>query len=208
MAIFGVVGPTALAQSKATGAPFIDTFATILGTSNYGWLVALVAVISGIGCLNGWTMICAEMPFAAAKDKLFPKAFAWTTRHDVPWFGIIIAAALASVFTWLSYQGEGGLNAFITLVYLTGVTASVPYFFSALAQIYWLFTDPGKVNGVRLVLDMFVALLAGAFSLWFVYGSGAEATYWAFLMILAGFAVYAVMKIVDRRNLKELKIPL
>ena len=50
--------------------------------------------------------------------------------------------------------------------------------------------------------------LAGAFSLWFVYGSGAEATYWAFLMILAGFAVYAVMKIVDRRNLKELKIPL
>ena len=39
-----------------------------------GWagkLVALVAVISGIGALNGWTMVTAEMPYAAAKDGLF-----------------------------------------------------------------------------------------------------------------------------------------
>jgi len=206
VAIFGVVGPQALQQSQAVGAPFVDTFAQIMGTSSFGWLVALVAVISGIGCLNGWTMICAEMPFAAAKDKLFPKAFGWTNRHSVPWFGIIVAAILASVFTWISYQGAGGLNAFLTLVYLTGVTAAVPYFFSALAQIYWLFTDPGKVHGMRLAIDAFVAILAGVFSIWFVYGSGSEATYWAFLMILAGFAVYAVMKIVDARRAKELEL--
>jgi APA family basic amino acid/polyamine antiporter len=85
-------------------------------------------------------------------------------------------------------------------VYLTGVTAAIPYFFSALAQVYLLFTDRSLVNTGRLVLDSIVAVLAGAFSLWFVYGSGADATYWAFLMILAGFAVYAVMKIIDRRH--------
>ena len=200
VAIFGVVGPKALAESTAVGAPFVDTFATILGTSNFGWAVALVAVISGIGALNGWTMICAEMPYAAARDGVFPKAFAWVNKHDVPWFGIISAAALASAAAIFSYNGEGGLNAFLTLVYLTGVTAAIPYFFSALAQVYFLFTDPQRVNPARMVLDCFVAIVAGLFSLWFVYGSGADATYWAFLMILAGFAVYAVMKIIDRRH--------
>jgi len=200
VAIFGVVGPKALAESTAVGAPFVDTFAKILGSSSFGWAVALVAVISGIGALNGWTMICAEMPYAAARDRVFPKAFAWTTKHDVPWFGIISAAALASVATIYSYQGEGGLNAFLTLVYLTGVTAAVPYFFSALAQVYFLFTDPERVSPARMALDCFVAIVAGIFSLWFVYGSGSDATYWAFLMILAGFAVYAVMRIIDRRR--------
>ncbi len=200
VAIFGVVGPAALQQSTAVGAPFVDTFAQIMGTTSYGWLVALVAVISGIGCLNGWTMICAEMPRAAAKDGLFPNAFTWLNRRGAPWFGIVIAAVLASIFTWISYQGAGGLNAFLTLVYLTGVTAAVPYFFSALAQVYWLFTDPVRVHPARLAIDAFVAVLAGLFSLWFVYGSGAAATYWAFLMILAGFAVYAVMRIVDVRR--------
>jgi basic amino acid/polyamine antiporter, APA family len=200
VAIFGVVGPKALAESTAVGAPFVDTFAVILGSSNFGWAVALVAVISGIGALNGWTMICAEMPYAAARDKVFPKAFAWTTRQSVPWFAIVSGAALASAAAIFSYSGEGGLNAFLTLVYLTGVTAAIPYFFSALAQVYFLFTDPRRVSPGRLVLDTFVAIMAGLFSLWFVYGSGSDATYWAFLMILAGFAVYAVMKIIDRRH--------
>ena len=45
------------------------------GGSWAGDLVALAVIISGIGALNGWTMICAEMPLAAAKDGLFPKAF-------------------------------------------------------------------------------------------------------------------------------------
>ena len=40
-----------------------------------GNLVALAVIISGIGALNGWTMICAEMPLAAAKDGLFPAGF-------------------------------------------------------------------------------------------------------------------------------------
>ena len=200
VAIFGVVGPAALQASQDVGAPFIDTFVAILGSSWSGQLVALVAVISGIGALNGWTMICAEMPYAAAQDGLFPKAFGWTNRRDVPWFGIVSAAVLATVFTGMSYLNEAGLSVFLTLVYLTGVTASIPYFFSALAQLYLLFTDPALVSKARLVIDSAVAVLAGLFSLWFVYGSGADATYWAFLMILAGFAVYAVMKIRERRS--------
>ena len=42
-----------------------------LGGQRHG----VVVIVSGFGALNGWTMICAEMPLAAAKDGLFPERF-------------------------------------------------------------------------------------------------------------------------------------
>jgi APA family basic amino acid/polyamine antiporter len=204
VAIFGVVGPS-LANSTA---PFTDAFVAVLGGSWAGTMVAAFAVISGFGCLVGWTMICGEMPYVAAKEGLFPKAFARTIHGNVPWFGIIASTVLATVFTWISYRGQTGLDVFLTLVFLTGVTAALPYFLSALAQIYWLFTDHDRPKAGRLVWDLSVSIVAAAFSIWFVYGSGADATYWAFLMLLFGFVVFAVMKISATRRLAAEKIGL
>ena len=48
---------------------------SIFGGTWAGYLMAAAVVVSGFGALNGWTMICAEMPLAAAKDGLFPEAF-------------------------------------------------------------------------------------------------------------------------------------
>jgi APA family basic amino acid/polyamine antiporter len=203
VAIFGVVGGPAL---TASGAPFTDAFVAILGSSWAGTMVAGFAVISGFGCLVGWTLICGEMPYAAAKEGLFPKTFARTIHGNVPWFGILASAVLATIFTWISYRGETGLDVFLTLVFLTGVTAAVPYFLSALAQIYWLFTDHDRPKAGRLVWDLAVSIVAAGFSIWFVYGSGADATYWAFLMLLVGFVVFAVMKIRNTRQMVADKI--
>jgi len=195
VAIFGIVGPAALQESSNPGAPFIDAFDAMFGGSWAGKAVALAAVVSGIGALNGWTMICAEMPYAAAREGLFPAVFAKVTKRNVPWFGIIGSTVLASLFTWISYQGEGGLGVFNTLVFLSGVTAAIPYFFSALAQLYWLYTEGRRVNVGRFARDAGVAIVSLAFSAWFVFGSGSDATFWAFLMLLAGWVVYLYLKI-------------
>ena len=49
-------------------------------------------------------MICAEMPLAAAKDGLFPKAFAHESSRGMPSVGIIASTALASVAVVISYS--------------------------------------------------------------------------------------------------------
>ena len=54
------------------GAPFVAAFDAIFDGGWIGKLVALTAVISGLGALNGWTMVTAEMPYAAAKDGPVP----------------------------------------------------------------------------------------------------------------------------------------
>ena len=121
------------------------------GGSWAGDLVALAVIVSGIGALNGWTMICAEMPLAAAKDGLFPQRFGDSVSSGVPAFGIVASTVLASVAVVISYLGTNGATVFTTLVLMTGITAAVPYGFSALAQIVWRLHDrrAGQTPSVR-----------------------------------------------------------
>ena len=136
-----------------------------------GYLMAGFVVISGFGALNGWTMICAEMPLAAANDGLFPQAFAKLSRFGVPAFGIIASTALASVFTYLAYAGASGYDVWNTLVYMTGITAAIPYAFSAMAQLKWRFVDHRTVHTPRFLRDVGVAVVSLAFSVLFIWYS-------------------------------------
>ena len=70
--VFGVVPNSELQESNA---PFSTAVNTMFGGSWAGYVMGLAVVVSGFGALNGWTMICAEMPLAAAKDGLFPERF-------------------------------------------------------------------------------------------------------------------------------------
>ena len=90
-------------------------------------LVAATAVVSGIGALNGWTLVTAEMPRAAAEDGLFLPPFAKTFRDGTPWFGILVSTLVASLLMAFAYSGNTGLQVFTYLVALSVVTVAIPY---------------------------------------------------------------------------------
>ena len=50
-------------------------------------------------------------------------------------FGVIVSTVLASAAMIINYLGSNGATVFITLVLMTGITAAIPYAFSALAQM-------------------------------------------------------------------------
>lgn len=199
VAIFGIV-PNDVLQSDAGSASFSVAFVSIFGAAWAGKVMAAFAVISGIGALNGWTMICAEMPKAAADEGLFPQFFRKTNKAGVPIWGVILSTLLASVFTLYSYASASGIEVLNTLVLLTGVTAAVPYFFSALAQIYYLMTEGKVANPKTFVKDMVIAVVAMLFSFWFVFGSGQQATFYAYLLILAGYVVLIGLYVKRRKS--------
>jgi basic amino acid/polyamine antiporter, APA family len=169
IALFGIVPTQALALD-ANKASYSTAANTIVGGTWAGDLVALAVIVSGIGALNGWTMICAEMPRAAAKDGLLPAQFSRLTSRHVPAFGIISSTLLASAAVAISYWGTSGSTVFTTLVLMTGITAAIPYAFSALAQIKWRLND-NDVHRRRLVRDVSVAVVALVSSLAFIYYS-------------------------------------
>src|SRR5690349_21872554 len=113
-AIMGLVSHHALIHSTA---PFVLAFQTIFTHGAWaGKLVAALAVVSGIGALNGWTLVTTEVARAAADDGLFPRAFGWTDRNNTPWFGVLTAAVLPSLLMLWSYTTASGLTVFTDLV--------------------------------------------------------------------------------------------
>jgi basic amino acid/polyamine antiporter, APA family len=169
LAVFGTVSHAALLTSTA---PFTDAANTIVGGRWAGNAVAIAAIISGFGCLVGWTLIAAEMPRAAAVDGLFPTPFAQHSRRGVPALGVIAATVLASVLTIVSYTSFD--RVFTTIVLLTVLTAVIPYLFSAAAQLYWLLTARRRLSSRRLARDLLIVGLAMAFSFCALAGSGTK----------------------------------
>jgi APA family basic amino acid/polyamine antiporter len=166
--VFGVVPNSRLQTSSA---PFSTAVNSMFGGTWGGYVMGAAVVVSGFGALNGWTMICAEMPLAAAEDGLFPERFARMSRRGVPAFGIVASTVLASVFTILSYLGSAGYTVFNTLVFMSGITAAIPYGFSALAQIKWRLQDGRELHTPRVVRDVTVAVVAVVFSVLFIWYS-------------------------------------
>jgi APA family basic amino acid/polyamine antiporter len=177
------------------GAPFVAAFHTMFGQAGWiGKLVAGTAVISGIGALNGWTLVTAEMPFAAAKDGLFLKDFARESRQGVPWFGIVVSTAVASALMGWSYMGGTGLKVFTYLVSLSVVTVAIPYFFSACAQFSYLISGRRTVDGWALARNCAIAVTGMLFSLWVTFAAGYQAVYQTMLLLLVGIPLYGFLK--------------
>ncbi|MGW9074223.1 amino acid permease [Streptomyces yangpuensis] len=189
LSVFGLVAHEKLVASEA---PFTDAVNAMFGGTWGGTLVACAAVISMAGALNGWTLLSAQTPYAAAKDGLFPRAFEKKQR-GVPVVGVVVTTSLASALTVYS-DTAGSEGVFEILVLVTTFTATVPYLLSTAAQIYFLLSGQGeRVQRGRLARDGALAVLAFGFSMWLVAGSGYAAVYQGVLFLFGGVAVYAVM---------------
>jgi len=178
IAVFGILPASALALDGNRASYSVAADAIVGSGSWAGNLVALAVIVSGVGALNGWTMIVAEMPLAAAKDGLFPQQFKTLSSRGVPAFGIVSSTLLASLAVVLSYLGTSGATVFTTLVLMTGITSAVPYAFSALAQITWRWRDHQHGMSHRFYLDLSVAVVALAVSIAFIYYSRNTGSSW------------------------------
>ncbi|QNP69456.1 amino acid permease [Streptomyces roseirectus] len=191
VAVFGLVPHDRLVES---GAPFADAVNSITGGTWGGTAIALVAVASIVGCLNGWILLAAQMPYAAALDGLFPKPFAKVGKGGVPGFGVWAVALLGTALIALNYTA-GPDTTFRVLVLITTFTGCVPYLLSAAAQLYWLARGTRThLRPATLTRDLLIAALSFAFSFWLIAGAGYAAVYQGALFLFAGIPLYVWLK--------------
>jgi len=189
--VMGLVPHHALVNN---GAPFVTAFQAMFPHVTWaGKAFAAVAVVSGIGALNGWTLVTAEVSRAPADDGLFPAAFGWSDRNGSAWFGVLIAAVLPSLLMLWRYTSGTGLTVFTYLVDLTVVTVAIPYLFSACAQLTFLVSRRRPVHGWLLARDLTVAGASVLFSMWVNFSAGYQAVYQALVVVLLGVIIYAFL---------------
>ncbi len=189
VAVMGVIPASVLAGSNA---PFADAATQMFG----GWAgdaVAIGAIISAFGALNGWILLQGQIPMAAARDRLFPAPFARTTRHGAPVFGLVVSSVLVTGLIFMNYT-KSLVDQFTFIILLATLTTLVPYAYSATAQLMLMATDRAAFSGRRLATDATIALLAFAYTLWAIAGAGYEVVFKGFLLLLAGIPVYVWMR--------------
>lgn len=193
LAIVAIMGIIPIGQLAESGSPFALAATQIFGGA-WGKVVALVAMISTFGALNGWILLQGRVPLAAAEDGLFPKAFAKVhDRYRTPVFGLVVSSILVSGLMLMNYS-DALVDQFTFFLLLATLTTLVPYAYSAAAEIQMFFADRELFSGRKLARDTVIALLAFAYSVWAIYGSGFEIIAKGFLLMMFGVPVYVYLK--------------
>jgi len=185
--LFGIL-PLDVLQNSA--APFAEA-GKIIGGTYAGYFVAAGAAISGIGALNGWILMVGQIPMAAAKDKMFPRIFVRENKNGAPILGLIIGGLLSS-FVMLVNFTEGLVDQFTFIVNLTVLACLVPYLFVSAAYIIILIERKIYINSFSKTFIL--GLLGFSYSVWAIYGSGADVVFYGFLLLLLGIPFYALMQ--------------
>jgi APA family basic amino acid/polyamine antiporter len=189
VAIMGIVPAATLAESTA---PYSDAAKEMFG-SWAGRAVTVGVVVSTFGALNGWILLQGQVPMAAARDRLFPAVFGATSRRGVPVFGLVISSALVSGLMFMNYNASL-IDQFNFIILLATLTTLLPYAYSAMAEVMLLSTDRAAFSRGRLVRYTTIAVLAFAYSVWAIYGSGADVVLKGTVLLLAGIPVFVWMK--------------
>jgi basic amino acid/polyamine antiporter, APA family len=193
IALFGMIATPTLAKSTS---PFADGANVIFGGTAGGKLIAVVAMVSIAGVLNGWILLQGRVPYAAAVDGLFPKQFAQIDeKRQTPVFGIVFSSVLITALLALNFEQKGGVvDMFTNIIVLATLTALIPYAFSAAAEMYLFVVDREAFSGVNLVRSTIIAMLALAYSAWAIWGAGFKPVTEGTMLLLAGFPVFIYVK--------------
>jgi amino acid transporter len=184
IAVMGLVPREQLLNSVA---PFSDAAQVLWG--RWGAIAISGAVIlSAIGALNGWTLLMGQVPMAAARDGLFPPIFGRLSAQGVPALGIVLSAVFATVLVATQAVGSPGFSAFYNLaVGLSTMAAVIPYAFCALATGLVAAHAAGGGPVPRLTA---VELIAFVFSVFTLYGCGAEPVLYGLVLLMLGIPVF------------------
>ena len=178
-------------EAARSGAPLADFVARSWGPGA-GTAIALFAAISAFGALNGWILLQGEMPWAMAKDGVFPRWLARTSGRGTPVRAHILSSLLLSLVLMLNYT-RSMADLFKFLILLATTASLIPYLVCSLAAI--ALRARGRA-GPGLALPA-VAIAGTIYSLWAIWGAGEEAIRWGGVLLGVGVLVYLAMRLTD-----------
>lgn len=188
-AVMGILSPDVLVNSSA---PFADAANKIWGNAA-GYFIAAGAVISCFGALNGWILLQAQIPMAAAHDRLFPSVFKKLSKKNTPLIGLVVSSILISALIFMNYT-KSLVEQFTFIILTATLSTLIPYVFSTTVDLIVLIREKQRLDRPRFIRSFTLSILAFIFSLWTIYGAGPETVFWGFLSLLASLPVYVWIK--------------
>ena len=171
-----------------SAAPFADLLDTFMGVGN-GRLLAVFVVVSGLGALNGWTLLVGELTASMARHGSLPKPLERLNARGAPGLALIVTGLLASAMVLMNYSKS--LVEGFTFLTLIVTAANLPlYLFCAFALVVLWRRGVRKLPGTMLVLGV----LGTAYTIFAFVGLGREPFLWALVLGAVGLPFYFLMQ--------------
>ena len=178
-------------------APFAELFSQWLGAGS-GRLLAAFVIISGLGALNGWTLMVGEVTQCLARHGRFPSALARENAHGAPTRALLVSGVIASIMLLTNYnESISGVFVFLTVVC---TAATLPVYMTCTIGILVL-RQRGLLNslaGPPLFWTLAVACTV-AYGAWVFIGIGAKPLLWMLALGAVGVVIYLGSKYGERR---------
>jgi APA family basic amino acid/polyamine antiporter len=157
-------------------------------------VISICALVAGLGTLNGWILVTGRAPIGPARDGLFFKRMARLhPRFNTPVFALVTGTGVASAMLLLMLSNSL-LDTFSFIVLLSVGAALAPHLITAAAYLALVRRDPESFTSAQRRRAHIVAPVAFIAMMYFVYGAGADAGRWGFLLLFAGALAYVFLK--------------
>ena len=199
VAAFVYIGVTVVALGVMPAADLQGASAPLAEVAGVMWgaggaiFIAIGACISTFGTLNGFTMLSGQVPLGAARDGIFPAAFARLTKAGTPAFGLIVSNLLASVLIAMNFS-ESLANQFEFIILLSTLSTLVPYLLCSMAELMISVRKQRPIATNQSPRVIVLATLGFVYSLWAIYGAGSDVVFWGFLLLMLGLPVFVWLK--------------
>lgn len=135
-----------------------------------------------------WTILAAEIPYAAAKNGTFPTCFAQENAKHSPSFSLFITSGLMQITMLLVYFSS---NAWHTMLEITGVMVLPAYLTSAIFLVKLSLSKKYPTRApIKARVALFTGLLGALYSLWLIYAGGLQHLFMVAVLLSLGIPFY------------------
>lgn len=183
--------PYAVLQRPEIAGMRQPSMATVLEAVVGHWGAIFISVgllVSVLGAYLAWSLICAEVLFAAAKAKDMPKVFSTENQNKVPAAALWLTNIVVQFFVITTYWSQ---DAFSLMLNLTSVMALIPFFLVALYG--FLVARRGETYQTRpeeRTWDLIIAGIAVIYTAFLIYAAGMKFLMLSAILYGPGTALY------------------
>ena len=176
--------PELAALSNPSTAPLLSDIVGDWG----GWLMNLGVIIALLTSWLAFTIMIAQIPYAAAQDGTFPAIFTKENAAGMPSVSLLVSSAVMQLAMILVYFAN---NAWNTMLSVTAVMILPPYL--ACTAYLWKLCAAGKYPAhlpVKRGFAFFCGVAGTIYAAWMIYAAGVQYLLMAFIVLALGIPVF------------------
>ncbi|QOQ75657.1 arginine-ornithine antiporter [Pseudomonas poae] len=155
-------------------------------------LISVGLIISLLGALLSWVLLCAEIMFAAAKDHTMPEFLRRENANHVPANALWLTNAMVQIFLVITLFSA---STYLSLIYLATSMILVPYLWSAAYALLLAVRGETYENALReRKKDLFIGAIALIYAVWLLYAGGVKYLLLSALLYAPGVILFAKAK--------------